>query len=66
MQTVSLMVGPLVAILDDYNKGKDPAYLERAFMFNPVTPRSDLHATSPNNIHTLSNKQVMRLLKLIS
>ena len=32
---------------------------------NPLTPRSDWHATSPYNIHTLSSKQVMRILKLI-
>ena len=32
---------------------------------NPLTPRSDLHATSPYNSHTLSSKQVMRILKLI-
>ena len=32
---------------------------------NPLTPRSDSHVTSPNNIHTLSSKQVMRILKLI-
>ena len=33
--------------------------------FNPSTPTSDQHVTSPDNIHTLSNKQVMRILKLI-
>ena len=34
---------------------------------NPLTPRSDQHETSPHmyNIHTLSSKQVMRILKLI-
>ena len=32
---------------------------------NPLTPRSDQHMTSPYNIHTLSNKQVVRLFKLI-
>ena len=32
---------------------------------NPLTPRSDQHITSPYNIHTLSNKQVVRLFKLI-
>ena len=31
----------------------------------PLTPRSDQHVTSPCNIHTLSSKQVMRILKLI-
>ena len=33
--------------------------------FNPLTPRSDSHVTSPYNIHPLSNKQVMRVLKCI-
>ena len=33
---------------------------------NPLTPRSDKHVTSPYNIYTLSSKQVVRLLKLIS
>ena len=33
---------------------------------NPSTPRSDLYVTSPYNIHTLSNRQVMRLVKPIS
>ena len=32
--------------------------------YNPLTPRSDQHVTSPWNIHTLSSKQVMRILKL--
>ena len=31
---------------------------------NRLTPSSDQNATSPNNIHTLSSKQVMRILKL--
>ena len=33
--------------------------------FNPSTPTSDQHVTSPDSIHTLSNKRVMRILKLI-
>ena len=32
---------------------------------NPLTPRGDWHITSPYNIHVLSNKQVMRILKCI-
>ena len=32
---------------------------------NPLTLRSDLHITSPYNIHPLSIKQVMRILKCI-
>ena len=31
---------------------------------NPLTPTSDQYATSPNNIFTLTSKQVMRILKL--
>ena len=31
---------------------------------NPLTPRDDYHVTSPCNIHTLSSKQVVRILKL--
>ena len=33
--------------------------------FNPLTPRSDQHETSPYNILTLSSKQLMRIFKLI-
>ena len=36
------------------------------FQNNPLTPSSDQYATSPNNIYTLSSKQVMRILKLFS
>ena len=32
---------------------------------NSLTPRSDSHVTSPYNIHPLSSKQVMRILKCI-
>ena len=32
---------------------------------NPLTLISDKHITSPYNIHTLSSKQVMRILKFI-
>ena len=32
---------------------------------NPLTPRSDQHITSPNDIHRFSGKQLMRILKLI-
>ena len=32
---------------------------------NPFTPISDKHVTSPYYIHTLSSKQLMRILKLI-
>ena len=33
-------------------------------LLNPLTSRSDLHVTSPINIHSLFSKQVMRILKL--
>ena len=33
--------------------------------FDPLTPRSDEHANSPYNIHTLYSKQIMRIIKLI-
>ena len=34
-------------------------------VLNPLTPRSDSHVTSPYNIHTLSSKNLMRILELI-
>ena len=34
-------------------------------LVNPLTPKSDQPVTSPYNIHTLSSKQVMRILKII-
>ena len=33
--------------------------------FNPLTPKSGSHVSSPYNIHPLSSKQVMRILKCI-
>ena len=41
----------------NHNKGKKS--------FNPLTPRSDSHVSSPYHIHPLSSKQVMRILKCI-
>ena len=35
----------------------------KEFVFH--LPRSDLHVTSPYNLHSLSSKQLMRRLKLI-
>ena len=32
---------------------------------NPLTTSGDYHVTSPNSIHVLYSKQVMRTLKLI-
>ena len=34
-------------------------------LVNPLSPRSHEHVNSPYNIQTLSNRQVMRILKLI-
>ena len=34
-------------------------------VFNPLTPRSDQHETSPHNILISPSKQVMRIFKLI-
>ena len=36
-----------------------------SLLFNPLTLKSDLHVTSPHNIHTLFSKQVMRIFRLI-
>ena len=44
----------------------DPTNHSLSVLPNPLTPRSDYHVTSPYNIHTLSCKQVVRILKLIS
>ena len=34
--------------------------------FNPLSPNSDQHQFSPNNIHTTSRDQVMRIIKMIT
>ena len=34
-------------------------------MFNPLTPKSDQHETSPHDILISPSKQVMRIFKLI-
>ena len=33
---------------------------------NPLSPNSDQHQFSPNNIHTLSREKVMRIAKMIT
>ena len=33
---------------------------------NPLSPKSDQHQFSPNNIHTLSRKKVRRINKMIT
>ena len=46
-----------------------PAALLKIITFNainPLTPRSVEHVTSPYNIHTLSRKEMLRILKLIT
>ena len=40
--------------------------VENPNSLNPWTPTSDWEVTSPHNIYTLSSKQVMRILKLIT
>ena len=37
--------------------------IEKLVPVNHLTSRSDKHLTSPYNIHTLSSKQVIRVLK---
>ena len=34
--------------------------------FNPLSPNSDQHQFSPNNIHTLSRNKVMRINEMIT
>ena len=34
--------------------------------FNTLSPKSDQHQFSPNNIHTRSREQVMRISKMIT
>ena len=34
--------------------------------FNPLSPNSDQHQFSPNNIHTLSRDEVMRIKKVVT
>ena len=35
-------------------------------LFNPLSPNGDQHQFSPNNIHTLSRDEVMRVDKMIT
>ena len=44
----------------------DPMNHSLSVLPNPLTPKSDYHVTSSYSICTLSCKQVVRLLKLIS
>ena len=50
----------LLSIDENFSLKKKLSNLTR-----PLTPKSDRHETSSYNIHTLSSKQVMRILKLI-
>jgi len=38
----------------------------QALCVNPLSPNSDQHQFSPNNIHTLSREKVMRIAKMIT
>ena len=40
--------------------------LLRRLFFNPLSPNSDQHQFSLNNIHTMSRDEVMRLNKMIT
>ena len=40
------------------------AFIDRSF--NPLSPNSDQHQFSPNNIHTLSKNKVMRINEMIT
>ena len=40
--------------------------LEREGLFNPLSPNSDQHQFSPNNIHTRSREKIMRTNKMIT
>ena len=46
-------------------KWKSVLRLLPLIVVNPLTPISDKHVTSPDNIHTLSGQHVVRILKLI-
>ena len=50
-------VGRLITVVSEL--------VPRDHPLNPLTPRGDNQVTSPYNIHALSNKQVMRILKCI-
>ena len=46
--------------------GWNSGYCKVSFWgFNPLSPNSDQHQFSPNNIHTLSRDKVMRINKMI-
>ena len=38
--------------------------LNRGLFINPLSPNGDQHQFSPNNIHTLSRDQVMRIYEM--
>ena len=44
---------------------KTTCWINKVWLTSPLTPRSDQHVASPKSIHTLSSKQVVRILKLI-
>ena len=50
----------------EYAKGMVTFHLTKTYYcFKPLATRSDQHVTSSYNIHILSSKQEMRILKLI-
>ena len=68
---MGLNLSPLIHYLGATTNGATKPHLVSeangccGLLLNPLTPRSDQHATSLWDIRTLSNKQVMRILKLI-
>ena len=40
--------------------------ISKIMTINPLSPNSDQHQFSPNNIHTLSRDWVMRINKMIT
>ena len=40
--------------------------MSRKWLFNPLSPNSDQHQFSPNNIHMLPREMVMRVNKMIT
>ena len=66
---VSKKANAIKAMEEKYDR---PSWLSRQIIhssqlitFNPLSPRSDQHVTSPHDIHSLSRKEVIRILKLI-
>ena len=60
-----------VRVSDRFQKQKDQMQITVAKYYlvevvNPLTPMSDEDRISPNNIHTISSRQVVRIKKYIN